>query len=110
MVFYGIKESHKKWKFIKYKTLIKSSLLYGAETWGLMERYAKKVEAVEMDAIRRSLRISRRERIRNKTVREQMCIQGTIKEDIEQRQLVWNGHVNQINDERLPQQILEWQP
>ena len=45
--------------------LIKSSLLYGSETWRLTENNKRWVEATEMDALRRSSRISRKERIRN---------------------------------------------
>jgi hypothetical protein len=34
--------------------LIKSSLLYGSETWRLTENNKRRVEATEMDALRRS--------------------------------------------------------
>jgi len=47
-----------------YNALIKSSLLYGSETWKLTEN-KRRVEATEMDVLRRSSRISRKERIRN---------------------------------------------
>jgi len=49
--------------------LIKSSLLYGSETWRLTENNKRRVEAREMDALRRSYRISRKERIRNVTIK-----------------------------------------
>ena len=43
-----------------YNALIKSSLLlYGSETWRLTENNKRQVEATEMDALRRSSRISR---------------------------------------------------
>jgi len=51
-----------------YNTLIKSSLLYGSETWRLTENNKRRVEATEMDALRRSSRISRKDRIRNVTI------------------------------------------
>ena len=52
-----------------YNSLIKSSLLlYGAETWRLTENNKRRVEATEMDALRRSSRISRKDRIRNVTI------------------------------------------
>jgi len=59
-----------------YNVLIKSSLLYGSETWRLTENNKRRVEATEIennkrrveatekDALRRS-RISRKERIIN---------------------------------------------
>jgi hypothetical protein len=53
-----------------FNALIKNSLLYGPETWRLTENNKVRVEATEMDALRRSSRISRKERIRNVTIRK----------------------------------------
>jgi len=52
-----------------YNTLIKNSLLYGSETWRLTENNKRRVEATEMDALRTSSRISRKERIKNVIIR-----------------------------------------
>jgi len=46
-----------------------------------------------MDGLRRSCRISRKERIRNVTMRQQAGLEETIIEEIEQNQLTWYGHV-----------------
>jgi hypothetical protein len=73
--------------------LIKSGLLYGSKTWRLTENNKRRVEATEMDALRRSLRISRKERIKNVTIRQQMGLEETIVKEIEQNQLTWYGHV-----------------
>jgi hypothetical protein len=40
-----------------YNALIKNSLLCGSETWRLTENNKRRVEATEMDALRRSLRV-----------------------------------------------------
>ena len=61
-----------------YNALIKSSLLYGSETWRLTENNKRQVEATEMDALRRSSRISRKEINRNVTIRQQNGLQETI--------------------------------
>jgi hypothetical protein len=42
----------KKRKYQIYDTSIKSILIYVSETWRLTERNRKKIEAVEMDALR----------------------------------------------------------
>jgi hypothetical protein len=42
------------------------------------ENNKRRVEATEMDALRRSSRISRKERIRNVTLRQQIGIEETI--------------------------------
>lgn len=100
----------KRRKFNIYETMIKSNLLYGAETWRITERYKKRIEAVEMDAIRRSMGISRQQRIRNNTIKQQMGIEGTITQDIEKKQLIWYGHVERMNNTRWPKKIINWQP
>jgi hypothetical protein len=62
-------------------------LLSGAETWRLKENNKRRVEATEMDALRRSSRISRKDRTRNVTIRQQTGLVETIKKEIEQNQL-----------------------
>ena len=54
------KDIRKARKLNIYNALIKSSLLYGSETWRLTENNKRRVEATEMDALRRSSRISRK--------------------------------------------------
>ena len=48
------KDIRKERKFIICNVLIKSSLLYGSETWRLSENNMRRVEATKMDALRRS--------------------------------------------------------
>jgi hypothetical protein len=57
--------------------LIKSSLFYGSEKLRLAENKIR-VEATEMDALRRCSRISRKGRIRNVTIRQQIGLEETI--------------------------------
>ena len=67
-----------------YNALIKNSLLYGSETWRLAENNKRRVEATEMDVLRRSSRISRKERIRNVTIRQQIGLEEPITNEIKQ--------------------------
>jgi hypothetical protein len=90
--------------------LIKSSILYGSETWRHTENNERRVEATEMDALRRSSRISRKERIRNVTIRQQIGLEETIVIEIEQNQLTWYGHVQRMTEGRLPKIALKWMP
>lgn len=53
-----------------------------------------KVEAVEVDATRKSFCISTVERIRNEVINQRIDIEGDIIEDINIKQLIWNGHVH----------------
>lgn len=77
-----------------------------------LERSKRKLEATEMDAIRRSTRMSRRDRIRNEEIKQRMGVEGTIIDDIERKQLVWYGHVQRMDDNtkqiKLSKQIMQW--
>jgi hypothetical protein len=57
--------------------------LYGSETWRLTENNRRLVETTEMDALRRSTRISRKERIKNVTIRQQIGLEKTIIKEAE---------------------------
>jgi len=63
-----------------------------------------------MDALRRSSRISRKERIRNVTIRQQIRLQKPIIKEIEQNQLTWYGYVLRMAEGRLPKIALKWMP
>ena len=82
--------------------MIKSSLVYGSETWRLTENSKRRAEATEMDALRRSCRISRKYRIRNVAIRQQIGLEETIIKEIEQNQLTWHGHVQRMAKEDCP--------
>ena len=76
--------------------------MYGSETWRLTEINKRRVETTEMDALRGSSRISRKERIRNVTIRQQIGLEETIIKEIEQNQLTWYGHVQRMTEGKLP--------
>jgi len=99
----------RKFNIYLYNALIESSLLYGSETWRLTENNKRRVEATEMDALRRSSRISRK-RIRNVTIRQQIGLEETIVKEIVQNQLTWYGHVQRMGEGRLPKVALKWMP
>ena len=56
----------------------------------------------------RSSRISRKERIRNVTIRQQTGQEETIVEETEQNQLTCYGHVQRMVEGRLPKIALQW--
>jgi hypothetical protein len=56
----------------------------------------RRVEATEMDALRKSSRISRKERIRNVNIRQQIGLEKTIIKEIEKNQVKWYGHVQRM--------------
>lgn len=84
-------------------------MLYGAKARRLSEVDKRKINAVEMDASRRSRRISR-EHVTNKRIREMMSVECTIMDNIEKRQLIWFGYVRRMAEKRLPKIVMDWIP
>ena len=76
--------------------------MYGSETWRLIENNKGRVEATEMDALMRSSRISRKERIRNVTIRQQIGLEETIIKEIEQNSLHGTGMFKEWQKEDYP--------
>ena len=90
-----------------YNALIKSNVLYGSETWGLTENNKRRVKATEMDALRRSSRISRKDRIRYVAIRQQIALEKTIIKEIEQNRFTWYGHVTKNGRRKTAQNSIE---
>jgi hypothetical protein len=63
-----------------------------------------------MDFWRRSARKSRKEKVRNVTIREVMEVGKNILEVTEEKRLRWFGHVKRMPGNRLPLKVLEWEP
>jgi hypothetical protein len=63
-----------------------------------------------MDALRISYRISRKDKIRNVTIRQQIGIEETIIKETEQNQLTSYGYVQRMAEGRLLKIALKWMP
>jgi hypothetical protein len=61
-----------------------------------------------MDALRRSSRILRKDKISNTIIRQQIGVEESIIKETEQKQLTWYGHVQRMAEERLPRIALRW--
>jgi hypothetical protein len=89
--------------------MVKSVLIYGAETWSLYEADRRRINATEMDAFRRSARIPKLDRKTNVYIRGKMDEQDILV-DITRKQLIWYGHVERMDPTRLPKIIIHWKP
>ena len=58
-----------------------------------------------MDFWGRSTRISRKDKIRNNIIKQKMNVTRSILEDIKTKQLKWYGHVQRMEDGRLPKKL-----
>jgi hypothetical protein len=90
--------------------MVKSVLIYGAETWSLYEDDKRRINAAEMATLRRSARISTLDRKTNEYIRGKMDAQDIILDDITRKQLIWYGHVDRMDPTRLPKILIHWKP
>jgi hypothetical protein len=104
------KKVQKKTKKMLYSTIIESIGLYGAEIWEITETNKKKLQPFQMDFLRRSCGIYRLDHVRNDRIKEIMDLDKTIIDRVEEKQLVWNGQLQRMSEERWPKKIWEWTP
>ena len=83
-----------------FKVIYRPILTYGSESWILTQRQKSKITAVEMRYLRRVKGVTRKDRIRNEHIREELEI-IPILDFIEQKQLGWWGHLIRLK-ERTP--------
>ena len=77
--------------------------MYGSETWRLTENNKRRVEATEMNNLRRSSRISKKERIRYVTIRQQIGLQETItKESTRKTEEKLDGRYKEGHERKKP--------
>ena len=68
----------------------------------LYEGNRRRINVTEMDALRRSAKISELDRKTNEYIREKMNAQDTILEEITGKQIIWCGHVERMDRTGLP--------
>jgi len=90
-----------------YEALVLSTLLYGAETWSLSVSNTKKLEAAHHRWQRKILKISWKDMITNKAVRETTG-QDTLESVIRERRL--RCHVCRMDSNRTARQAMDWIP
>jgi hypothetical protein len=76
-----------------------------AETWLIIRKHRHKLLATEMDYLRRSVRISRMDRIKNETIRTKMGMKKDILQEIEEQQLRRYGNVMRMEGRRIARQV-----
>ena len=93
-----------------FNTLIKSALLYGAETWTIKSANEKKMLSTEMDFWRRSARTSRMGKKTSIEIRARMGIKTSITTKIVKKGMQWCGHVQRMDVSKIPRLVLNWKP
>nr|VZI19317.1 unnamed protein product [Spirometra erinaceieuropaei] len=91
-------------KLKMYKTVILPTLQYGAETWTVYTRQARRLNHFHLSCLRRILRLNWQDRIPDTEVLERTGILS-ICSMLRQMQLRWSGHLVRMHDERLPKRL-----
>ena len=61
-----------------------------------------------MDFWRRSARISRKDKFRNNIIKQKMNVTRSLLEDVKTKQLKCYGHVQRMEEGRLPKKVMKW--
>nr|VZI33669.1 unnamed protein product [Spirometra erinaceieuropaei] len=91
-------------KLKMYKAVILPTLLYGAETWTVYAKQARRLNHFHLSCLRRILRLKWQDRIPDTDVLERTGILS-IYAILRQIQLRWSGHLVSMDDERLPKRL-----
>jgi exonuclease III len=102
-------ELSQKAKISVFNSIYIPTLTYGHETWVMTERIRSRVQAAEMRFLRGVVGVSRLDRVRNTTIRENLQVEPLLLR-IERSLLRWYGHAIRMPQERIAHQILSAQP
>nr|VZI04404.1 unnamed protein product [Spirometra erinaceieuropaei] len=91
-------------KLKMYMAVILPTLLYGAETWTVYTKQARRLNHFHLSCLRRILRLNSQGRIPDTDVLERTGILS-IYTMLRQMQLRWSGHLVRMDDERLPKRL-----
>ena len=94
-----------KLKLRLFNTIVIPTVLYGAECWVLNVKEQRKLLAFEMYGLRRIMKIRWQDRVTNEEVRQRAGFVETILDRVQDAQLRWLGHVERMQDWRLPKRM-----
>ena len=87
-----------------YNAVVIPTLLYGCGSWALKKSHLKRLEVFQMRCLRSIFRISRREKLRNTSIRRRGS-QLRVETIVRSARLRWLGHVIRMSLGRDPKRI-----
>ena len=96
----------KKCKVTIYQTILLPILQYGSEVWALTTTTESRLQAAEMRVLRTIRRVTRRDKVRSTTVREDLHV-AQLLEMIERNRLRWYGQLMRMEEMKEPKQYLK---
>nr|VZI26109.1 unnamed protein product [Spirometra erinaceieuropaei] len=91
-------------KLKMYKAVILPTILYGAETWTVYAKQARRLNHLHLSCLRRILRLNWQDRIPDTDVLERRGILSNYA-ILRQIQLRWSDHLVRMDDERIPKRL-----
>ena len=92
-----------------YRTCIRPAMLYGMETVPVTKYQERKFEVAEMSMLRFTLRLTRKDKVRNKRVREILGVRR-FGEKAREWRFRWYGHVRRREEIYVGKRMLGMQP
>jgi hypothetical protein len=92
-----------------YNSVYKLTLIYGSESWTMLDEHDSRITAAEMRFLRAAAGKTKWDRVRQVTIREELK-QKPLVEQIKKKELQWYGHVMRMAEERKPRQISGTRP
>jgi len=84
-------------------------LKFGIEVWVLKEREEQRLEASQMEFLRRLVGINKLDGEINQSVREKLVVQNSVRE-VGHCQHNWLQNLHRMDTNRIPKQVLQYKP
>jgi hypothetical protein len=84
-----------------YQVIVKSRIIYAAETGCLKTKTLAKLNSTEIDFWRRSARTSRKYKSGNNIIKQKMSVTRSLLDDIKTKTLRLYGHAQRMEEGRL---------
>ena len=94
-----------KTKCAVYQAIVLSTLLYGVESWTVYKIAAHKLNAFVMSQLRQILSVKWWHFISNMKILQKTNM-SSLYDTLIQRNLRWAGHINRLDNNRIPKQVL----
>ena len=92
-----------------YQAIVLSTLLYGLDTWNLIQQQEAQLDAFGHKALRRIMRVEWDDYLSNEVIRRKTN-QPKISQLVRKKRQQWFGHVARMDDKRLAKQTFRWNP
>ena len=90
-----------------YNILAVPVVLYGSEAWTTTKLKEQRLRAAEMAFLRKIKGLTREDRVRNMTIRNELKI-TPLEDKVLSYKQKWREHVNRMPVERLPQKLIKY--